>query len=156
MTIAPDRVFTRPPNRAHPHSLRHPRSHTLLVCVDHTSAPAEFGTVRYSDSDGMLAAVRKELTARMKAMEISRMPLKVDETRPAWVVFIDAPLELLSGTKARKFVQEVVDASASTGIYVALALTPAERQQLCGSRWGTALLERLRRDQAGYPVYGCW
>lgn len=157
MTVIADRAFTRRPHRACPQYFPHPRNCTVMWCVDHTSAPAEPGFVRYSSSEEMLAKLKTELDTRTAAVATASRGLTIDERRPALLLFLDTPLELLASTKARNLVLATVGAADSVGIYVALALTRDDREALqTMGAWGTRLLENLRRHQAGYPVYGCW
>lgn len=159
MTVTTARpVFSRRPHRAHPQHFPHPVNCTIRYCVDETEAAAEPGTMRFTSTEAMLDAVRRLFTARLATMQSTGRPLRIDDTTyQALVVHIDNPLELLADETARRLVQEIIWAADGVGIYPALAITPAEQKHLREeTTWGTAILEYLRRDQAGYPVYGCW
>ena len=130
---------------------------TIPWYVDHTHAPSEPGFLRFTSVEAMLAMIRVELNARLVLVERTGKRLQIDGDRLAIVLFLDAPLTTLADSSARGLVLEIIRSAGDAGVYVALQLNRAEREQLQGmGAWGAGVMEALRRDQAGYPVYGNW
>ena len=136
-------------HRAHPQHFPHPKPVTVEWAADED----------YPQT-AVLNALKIELDKRMRlAQRVGTGRFQADTDTTALLVFLDAPMEVLVGNENkanRKLLFDALRSSMCTGVYVALTLTRADQDQLRQEGWGTELLEWLRRDSAGYPVYGNW
>lgn len=144
--------------RSHPEKFPHPRPTTVIWYLDETGAPSESNQRRFSTQEDLLAKLKAELGERMKRAEIvGTGRFLANASLPAVLLLLSKPLEILAGAKARELIIEVTRSAKSTGIYIGFAFTRTDCTDLrAHTKWGTALLDQLYRDQAGDPVYGNW
>jgi len=156
-------------HRGHPQGFPHSRPDTLAWC--HGDAPGG-DEVHIADAAELVAKLRERLTWARKRSAAMRganaagqftvstragMDRAPDVRAQAVLVWLTQPMPLLRNKDTRDMLLAAMDSTFTSGVYLALELTRADRAELGTTRWGTALAERLRLHHGGTTAfYGNW